>query len=130
MRVIKYLHEHWKAGVDLYTVNVPLLEGVDKPDTKVLYTHMLQNYWSSGSSFEPIDDDGDDLQALSLEESEACTREQAETAPGSPPKKDGADGTPKGYRHRTFKWAPRFQDVYASVENVPPPSLSTFSSVY
>lgn len=128
MRVIKYLHEHWKAGVDLYTVNVPLLEGVDKPDTKVLYTHMLQNYWSSGSSFEPIDDD--DLQGLSPEESEARTREQGEAAPGSPPKKDEADGTLKGYRHQAFKWAPRFQDVYASVENVPPPSLSTLSSVY
>ena len=114
VRVIKYLHEHWKAGVDLYTVNVPLLEGIDKPDTKVLYTHMLQNYWSSGSSFEPIDD----FQELSPEESEARIREQGELAPDGP-SKDDADGTPKGYRHQKFKWAPKFEDVYASVEKVP-----------
>jgi len=111
VKVVKYLHENWKEGVDLYSVNVPLLEGIEGRDTKILYTYMLQNYWASGSSFEPMDAEDE----LSPEESEAMIREQGEQGRTV----DGVLGgkkPKKGLRHQKFKWAPKFQDVYASVE--------------
>jgi len=108
VRVIKFLHENWKEGVDLYSVNVPLLEGIEGPDTKILYTYMLQNYWASGSSFEPVDVDDE----LSPEESEAVVREKGEQGRDV----DGENKPKKGLRHQKFKWAPKFHDVFASVE--------------
>lgn len=115
VKVVKYLHENWKEGVDLYSVNVPLLEGIESPATKILYTHMLQNYWASGSSFEPVDAEDE----LSPEESEAMIREKGEQ--GKEVDALSAETKPKtGLRHQKFKWAPRFHDVYASVETSEP----------
>jgi tubulin--tyrosine ligase len=105
VRIVEHLHQNWAEGVDLFSVNVPLIEGIDGPDAKILYTNMLQNYWSSGSSFEPVDAEDD----LGPEESEAQIREQGE---------QGDEGERKGVRHLKFKWAPKFSDVYGSVETV------------
>ncbi|KAF8542472.1 tubulin-tyrosine ligase family-domain-containing protein [Trichophaea hybrida] len=107
VRIVKYLHENWKEGVDLYSVNVPLIEDVDKPKTKILYTSMLQNYWTSGSSFEPVDAEDE----LSPEESEAQIRELGEGEVRH-------EEPQNGLRHRKFKWAPKLQDVLDSVETV------------
>ncbi|KAI5788407.1 survival protein sure-like phosphatase/nucleotidase [Geopyxis carbonaria] len=108
VRVVQYLSENWHEDVDLYTINVPLREGVESPDTKVMFTNMLQNYWASGSSFEEIAGDDD----MSPEESEAQIREQGE----------GEEKTDNQmqYGHKKFKWAPRFTDVYESVEHSTP----------
>lgn len=106
VRIVEYLHKNWTKGVDLYTVNVPLIEGIDGPDTKTMYTNMLQNYWT-GSSFEPVDAEDD----LSPEESEAQIREDGENW-------EENRGRKVGVRHVKFKWAPKFQDVYGSVETV------------
>ena len=105
VRIVQYLAANWSEGVDVFSVNVPLIEGIDLPEAKILYTNMLQNYWSSGSSFEPVDAEDE----LSPEESEANIRETGEQGDG---------GEMKGFRHQKFKWAPKFQDVYGSVEKV------------
>lgn len=106
VKLIEYLHKNWTEGVDLYSINVPLLEGVNGPETKVLYTDMLQNYWDSGSSFVEIDSE----EVLSPTEAEAEIRE-------------GDHGEQNGkrvakYAHKKFKWAPKLDGAFRSVDRV------------
>ncbi|KAL2054286.1 hypothetical protein ABVK25_005427 [Lepraria finkii] len=58
VRIIEHLYQNWGSDVDLYSCNVPIVAGVE--NNKVMYTHALQNYWISGSSFEEIEADEDD----------------------------------------------------------------------
>ncbi|PQE06474.1 5 3 -nucleotidase protein [Rutstroemia sp. NJR-2017a WRK4] len=107
VRLIEYLMKNWGEGVDLYTVNVPLVEGVE--ERKVLWTNLLQNYWGEGSCFEEVEGDVDGAD----EEEEKIREREAMGAEGEGNKK-------VGHTHKHFKWAPRFTDVYKSVEEAPP----------
>ncbi|KAI1801502.1 sure-like protein [Daldinia bambusicola] len=120
VRVIEKLYAQWPTdkSVDLYSVNVPLVEGVD--ERKTLWTEMLQNYWGESSiCFEEVEGSiGDE------EEEEERIREGEEaTASGAVDSKANGDSCETGktrYPHRHFKWAPKFADVYKSVEDSPP----------
>ncbi|KAL2876927.1 hypothetical protein SGCOL_007755 [Colletotrichum sp. CLE4] len=120
VKVIEKLYQQWPAGneVDLYSVNVPLVEGVETH--KTLFTNMLQNYWRDGSCFQEIEGDAGDE-----DEEEEKIREDAfgETSAEKPKGGEGAKdegGVAKSHRHKHFKWAPRFTDVYQSVEEAAP----------
>ncbi|KAL8841229.1 MAG: hypothetical protein Q9170_001018 [Blastenia crenularia] len=107
VKLIEHLTSNWGEGADLYSVNVPLIEGVEAH--KVLYTYALPNYWQSGSSFTEIEASGEDDE--DPEENEAEIREQES--------KDSKEGTKEWkmrHKHRHFKWSPNFADVYQSVE--------------
>ncbi|KAE8150547.1 survival protein sure-like phosphatase/nucleotidase [Aspergillus avenaceus] len=114
VRLIEYLGKNWAEGVDLYSVNVPLEPGVS--ESKVLYTEMLDNRWTSGSCFRAVDasvqDQNPDLQ-------EQAVRTQGEVSEGNPPA--DANGATKRSRiqHKHFQWAPNFSDVYRSVDEGP-----------
>ncbi|KAF2102725.1 sure-like protein [Rhizodiscina lignyota] len=115
--VIEYLANNWDKDVHLYTINVPLVRQVE--GAKVLWTSMLQNTWKSGSCFQAIevpeseDRDADEAEEeLRRAESRDGAEEQAAEADGS--------GEHLRYKHRHFKWAPKFKDVYDSVEQAPP----------
>ncbi|KAK0640950.1 survival protein sure-like phosphatase/nucleotidase [Cercophora newfieldiana] len=117
-RGVKVIEALWKAwpedgSVDLYSVNVPLLEGLE--GQKVLYTGMLQNYWGAGSCFTEVDGsvDGENEDEERIREEEGRVEER-EGLNG-----EGAKG-PKPHTHKHFKWSPRFTDVYKSVEEAPP----------
>jgi tubulin---tyrosine ligase len=108
VRVIEKLYESWPTdgSVDLYSVNVPLIPGVDT--RKVLFTEMLSNRWAgAGACFEEVDSGvGDE------DEEESRIRESE----GSAGLEEGSGAETKGrYTHRHFKWKPRFKDVYDSV---------------
>lgn len=105
VRLIKYFHANWTPGVDLYTINVPL-EGIGKPETKILYTHILPNRWVMGSSFEEVEDDEDDI--LDPGEREAEIRGDLERH----------EHKHVGLKHKKFIWAPNFADAARSVEEV------------
>jgi len=107
VRLINYLYENWSDDVDLYTVNVPLVENVETK--KVMWTKMLQNYWGPGSCFQEVDDDSADP-----EDEEQRIRE----GEGEPEGKTTKVST--RHTHKHFKWAPRFTDVYKSVEEAGP----------
>jgi len=116
-RGVKVIEALWKAwpedgSVDLYSVNVPLLEGLEKE--KVLYTGVLQNYWGAGSCFTEVDGsvDGENEDEERIREGEG----RAEEKEGE----GGEDKGPKPHTHKHFKWSPRFTDVYKSVEEAPP----------
>jgi tubulin--tyrosine ligase len=127
VRVIEGLAKSWSKDVGLYTVNVPLLEGVEK--TKVMWTHMLQNQWTSGSCFTEVD--VPDSEDRDPQEEEAAIR-RAESDTGDRPHLNGKTDEGKGevvdeekskhsrYTHKHFKWSPRFKDVYESVEKASP----------
>ncbi|KHN99120.1 tubulin-tyrosine ligase [Metarhizium album ARSEF 1941] len=108
IRVIEALYRQWPAddSVDVYSVNVPLVEGVE--NHKTLWADMLQNYWREGSCFQEIEGETGDA-----EEEEARIR-QGEIETGSTVQEK------KGHKHKHFKWAPRMSDVYKSVEESGP----------
>jgi tubulin---tyrosine ligase len=109
VRLIDYLYKNWGEDVDLYSVNVPLVEGVDT--RKILWTNLLQNYWGHGSCFQEVEDADENA-----DEGEARIRETEATP------QDSSSNTENVTRHthKHFKWAPRFTDVYKSVEEASP----------
>ncbi|KAJ0164731.1 putative tubulin--tyrosine ligase PBY1 [Colletotrichum tanaceti] len=115
VKVIEKLYQQWPAGdeVDLYSVNVPLVEGVETH--KTYFTNMLQNYWRDGSCFQEIDDDVGDGD----EEEQKIREGTGGEARGGEREKTDGEG-PGGHKHKHFKWAPRFTDVYQSVEEAAP----------
>lgn len=129
VKLIEHLFSHWDSNTHLYSVNVPLVENVG--DRKVLYTNTLQNAWTSGSCFTVIDvPAGEDQTA---DENESTIR-KAEEQQGKKELKGQTEGAESGrdtpvsqsgqahvrYTHQHFKWAPRFTDVYKSVEESEP----------
>lgn len=112
VKIIDALYKQWPTdgSADLYSVNVPLVEGVE--GNKTLWTDVLQNYWSDGSCFQEIEGEASHEGA-----EEEKIREGAGGEVDAEPKK--TDGK-KGLAHKHFKWAPRFADVYKSVEESGP----------
>jgi tubulin---tyrosine ligase len=99
VRIIEKLYELWPTdkSVDLYSINVPLLKGVDT--NKVLYTEMLQNYWSEGHScFQEVEGSVGDP---------AEEEERIRDAEGRPAGAGNANNDDSAVRHRHFKWAPQ-----------------------
>lgn len=111
-KVIAYLVENWASEADLYTVNVPLVAGV--ASAKIMYTDMLANRWSS-SCFDAVDAP-EELTAEGADAQELAIRQRGE---GTPRNNSGAQ-TPSRTTHKHFKWAPKFADVYKSVEDNAP----------
>ncbi|RDA86665.1 hypothetical protein CP532_5059 [Ophiocordyceps camponoti-leonardi (nom. inval.)] len=117
LRVLEALYRQWPTdgAADLYSVNVPLVDDVER--NKTLWTDMLQNYWSGGSCFEEIDDDDD--AALDATHEELLIREgpggEAATAAAADATVVDKPAAPAGHTHKHFKWAPRLANVYKSV---------------
>lgn len=123
--VIEKLAKGWDKEVGLYSVNVPLIEGVE--GAKVLWTKMLLNRWSSGSCFEEVVSKGSE----GPEEAEAEIR-RGESMSGERPVVNGGKAATGSaveeskevehsrYEHKHFTWAPKFKDVYESVEKAGP----------
>ena len=105
-RLIERLAQEWPEDVHLYSVNVPLRKNVS--EAKIVYTDVLQNRWTTGSSFEEVEVD---------EEVDPAEQEQ-EIREGE------RDGTGKGpvarRKQKKFRWAPKFTDVYESVRAAGP----------
>lgn len=111
VKLIEHLHHNWKENVDVYSVNVPLIHGVDQG--KILYTYMLQNHWTSGSSFREIE--VDDEEEENPEEHEQHIRQNERHMDSST-----IESSEPTQKHKHFKWAPKFTDVYDSVKRSSP----------
>jgi 5'/3'-nucleotidase SurE len=131
-KLVQHLWDNWDANTHLYTINVPLVENVG--DRKILWTDMLQNSWRSGSCFQVVevpseaDDTPADIEGQIRKQEEKLgkkeLRSNSEMLGGASGTDSGRD-TPTGqghmrYTHKHFKWAPRFKDVYDSVEESEP----------
>ena len=106
VKLIEHLYDNWGSDVDFYSCNVPLVAGIE--NNKVMYTHTLQNYWTSGSSFEEIEAEDD-------EDPEAREKIIRETGEGA-----ASNEKPTRHKHRHFKWAPKFADIQRSIDANPP----------
>jgi tubulin--tyrosine ligase len=113
VRVIEYLaKQQWDAG-RVYTVNVPVKDGVEKQP--VVWTEMLQNQWSSSSCFDETAGVVEDADA-----EETKLRKQ-ESKGGENPSQGQTDTQEDSkWEPRHYKWAPKFKDVYESVERAGP----------
>lgn len=115
VRVCEWLSKNGKWGEGrLYSVNVPLRKGVT--DTKVVWTKMLQNEWLKGACFQELPP-ASTVDDPASEEAQLRQQESNESAESST-----ATTTSTQWRHRHFKWAPRFTDVYDSVMKAGPGS--------
>jgi tubulin---tyrosine ligase len=109
-RLVEKLVQDWPEEVHLYSVNVPLRKSV--ADAKILYTNMLQNRWTTGSSFEEVEVD----EEVDAAEQEKDIREGERN--GSI--KGEEKGTVARRKQKKFKWAPKFADVHKSVRQAEP----------
>jgi tubulin--tyrosine ligase len=113
VRVIEYLaKQQWDAG-RVYTVNVPVKDGVEKQP--VVWTEMLQNQWSSSSCFDETPGVVEDADA-----EETKLRKQESKGGEEPKQEQKQTQDASKWEPRHYKWAPKFKDVYESVEKAGP----------
>lgn len=105
VKLIEHLFNNWVHDVDLYSINVPLREGVE--NRKILYTDVLKNYWSAGGSYQEVDAD-DEMTNPERQEQEIRRSEVPVISKSPEPKTT--------HTHRHFKWAPKFSDIHKSVD--------------
>lgn len=106
-KLIEKFAAEWPDDVHLYSINVPLKEGV--LTRKIVYTDMLQNQWT-GSSFEEISEGEGDADP---EKEEQKIRDRSDSWSQA----TGEAKKPVIEKQRIrFRWAPKFADVRASVE--------------
>ncbi|KAF3936309.1 hypothetical protein ABW19_dt0208521 [Dactylella cylindrospora] len=102
-RIIDYLYKNWPSddSVDIYTINVPLNEGVQH--ARILTTNILQNTWSG--CYRAIETD--------VVDEDPNAKEKATRDGTSTPAQNLTNGVTEPNGHHTFKykWAPSFSEV-------------------
>jgi tubulin--tyrosine ligase len=127
VRIIDGLAKRWDPSVQLYSINIPLNSNVET--AKVLWTDVLQNQWMSGSCFSEIevpeeedtDADEDEVKIRSkegLEENKSSDHANGQNESGR--QTSASEIKASRYKHKHFKWSPRFTDVSRSVDEAPP----------
>ena len=109
-KIIEHLCDNWVQDVDLYTINVPVIDGVE--ERKIFYTNILQNYWPSGTSFEEVEASDYDINP---ENQEMEIRQKGETGGDD----DGHGPEEPRTKPKHFKWAPRISDLTLSIDQSP-----------
>lgn len=124
-RLSEHLLQNWDQGVDLYNVNIPLVENLES--NKVYWTSILQNYWRSGPSYKPIEPENKDsadagkigaaTEGARADAQEAEIRLKEGEAAGAGSGEDvSRKATYSRHEHRDFKWVPSFADIHNSVQ--------------
>ena len=96
-RIIDALVNDWGNGVDVYSVNVPVADGVG--ERKTIVAPILGNQWRSGSCFEQVVGEGEEEPAKKEREVREGVEQEVKTSGNQ----------------RSFRWAPKFQDVQDSI---------------
>ncbi len=109
VKLIEHLYDNWDHDVDLYSINVPLRQGIG--NQKIMYTNLLKNSWSSGSSYQEVEID---------DQKPDPGRQEQEIRKGEDPVICPITEVRTTHTHRHFKWAPIFSDVHTSIDNSPP----------
>ena len=127
---------NWGGDVGVYSVNVPLVQGVE--GRGVWVTRCLENRWRSGSAFVEVEEEdgrekgerkGDELKEWKGEKEKekegegAAVREKVirEQKDVEREEKEGLEKEGEGKKGvRSFKWAPKFADVHKSVDESEP----------
>ncbi|KAF3077979.1 hypothetical protein TWF569_005026 [Orbilia oligospora] len=107
-KIIENLYNNWPTdnSVDIYSVNVPLEEGVYH--AKILFTHILQNTWGGCYKAIQTKEEEEDPGKLEKATRDGVSTPAEEVGTGSSNAEGNTDKLMEKYR---FKWAPRFIDV-------------------
>ena len=121
VRLIEKLYRKWGAGVELYNINVPMIPNVEA--SRILYTHALPSFWTSGSLYQELKTHGH----INGGGNEGSLNGSADGYIGRDPNndlesKDHQDilTNPMIPKRKYFKWAPQLSDIARSVEESPP----------
>ena len=101
VKLIQHLYGQWGHDVDLYSINVPLVDMIE--NNKVMMAPILQNTWRSGSCYEEVSMEKGNEEAG---EKEQEIREGRESHGNEKAKGDS----------RSFRWQPKFSDIGASID--------------
>lgn len=118
VRVVERLARDWAGelggvpGPDLYTVNVPLVEGVGGRPAR--WTWMLDNKWSKGSLYKVVDKAGGDGGSEGKDRAALDSVDEMKRRGDGQGGSNGADQTAAATAP-SFKWAPTFADVWSTV---------------
>ena len=115
VKLIEYFHENWGTDAEVYSINVPLIKDLDK--NKVMFTYCLENFWRSGSAFDEVSLEESEEPA---EEREREIRHQQYASESETSEAKVEDSRRSRHKHRHFKWAPKFADIHASVDESEP----------
>lgn len=112
VRLIEYLYKNWSEDADFYSINVPLVDDVES--RKVLWTNILSNKWGPSSCFEEVEDGkgNADEEEQRIREGEADNDTNNNDASQKP--------LATNHKHKHFKWAPKFGDVFQAVAESEP----------
>ena len=94
----------------MYSINVPLF--VDHSTSKILYTNILPNYWTMGSSFEEVE--------VPVEVDETPAERERELRESELQQEGLKEACSKVIKHRHFRWAPKFADIHRAVDESEP----------
>lgn len=116
VELINHLYNNWDDGVQLYSINVPLVDTLKTEEPKIVYAHILQNLW--GPAFERFEDYEE-----RVKKGEENPQELSIGVPVRKPE-DGNEletfGTvSRDERLTQFKWKPDYQAVRDSVKKSP-----------
>ncbi|OAX78941.1 5'/3'-nucleotidase SurE [Emergomyces africanus] len=111
VKLIEHLSAHWPdEGVELYSVNVPMRSDVEK--RPIVYTSMLQNFWSKSSLYREVD-----LSASQPANNSNNSKDDRAWGDEVSPTESGVLGQ-RDHLQQTkyFQWAPELSDIQRSVE--------------
>lgn len=112
VRICEWLAKNGSWGnARLYSINVPVKKGVT--EKKIVWTRMLQNQWKKGACFQEMPDPN----AVEDPNTEEVKLRKQESGAESP---DQQNSDTSASKTRHFKWAPRFTDVFDSVDKAGP----------
>jgi len=118
VKIVEKLVTDWTGGItdsppDVYTINVPLVEGVGKHPVK--WTWMLDNKWSKGSLYKAVEKNDD-----AAEDKAALDSVDKMRSKGDGDGSRGTEGEAKRKQPTTglsFKWSPTFGDMWSTIQN-------------
>lgn len=104
-KIVSKLMEQWDTSdegkdVDVYSINVPLVEGVGQKDVR--WTWMLGNTWRGGRGLYAQIEGGDENGLMKKIATGIDTKKDKEETDTAPPP--------------TFKWSPSFGNIWKTVE--------------
>lgn len=124
VKIVEKLAANWTLGSDdagaappdLYTINVPLVEGV--ASHPVRWTWMLDNKWSAGSLYKAVEkqDSSRDADRSAFDSADAEMQAEREGGSNTRPAENGQQVRTAP----SFKWAPSFADVWSTIEKSRP----------
>ncbi|KAF3927710.1 hypothetical protein ABW21_db0205210 [Orbilia brochopaga] len=91
----------------MYSINLPV--DVDVDNTRILFTHILQNTW--GGCYAAVRTAADEEDPNASEMATRSKEGNSDATSATPPRRENGEDIGKVMDKYKFRWAPRFSDV-------------------